>query len=333
MESWGAPSLPIPSRPRRIISGAGGASCPYDQTKKARDVRVGPTCNSVRPISRNDSPPDRISGCGLARVRASSSTSISTAWRHWDSLTFIYRRPVRSSVDRQSLDRIGFMSRRAQHSRPLSIGFPLSPTPWWSCGQTVETAARIRPCSRPRSRMASVASGRAMSLRRRSLRGSSYNVVQHGWRSAVWSCGTSPRLQRSARAGHAPVVVGSRPRARAPGYGWIKQRAPDDPRHNIRPRSQLSRAELDLAEVVNAIPNHCGWEDWNRIGMAIFAASGGSSQGGIAFDDFSAKSPKYNPYTTADRWAHYGRSPPSRIRMGTLVHLARQHGWRRQAAS
>lgn len=111
-------------------------------------------------------------------------------------------------------------------------------------------------------------------------------------------------------------------------YEWLGQPAPDSPRHNLRPRSRLSRDEIDLAELVAAIPNDCGWEDWNRIGMAIFAASGGSSQGGVVFDDFSGRSPKYNPYTTADRWQNYRRSPPSKIGIGTLVYLARQHGWR-----
>jgi hypothetical protein len=30
---------------------------------------------------------------------------------------------------------------------------------------------------------------------------------------------------------------------------------------------------LDLAEIVAAISNNYGWEDWNKIGLAIFAAS------------------------------------------------------------
>jgi hypothetical protein len=62
--------------------------------------------------------------------------------------------------------------------------------------------------------------------------------------------------------------------------------------------------------------------------MAIYAASGGSAEGGIVFDKFSAKNPKYNPHNTADRWHWYGRSPPSQLTAGTLVYLARQHGWR-----
>jgi hypothetical protein len=111
-------------------------------------------------------------------------------------------------------------------------------------------------------------------------------------------------------------------------YGWLGQPTPDAPQLHPRHRRELSRAELDLAELVAAIPNNCDWTEWNRIGMAIYAASGGSAEGGIVFDDFSAKNPKYNPYNTAERWQHYGRSPPSRVTVGTLVYLARQHGWK-----
>lgn len=118
-----------------------------------------------------------------------------------------------------------------------------------------------------------------------------------------------------------------------PAYRWIGEPDPDAPRRYPKPRSQQSRRELDLAEIVAAIPNDCCWEDWNRIGMAIYVAAEGSGQGAVVFDDWSAKSVKYNPYTTAERWAHYHRHPPSRIGMGTLVYLARQAGWRPSKAA
>jgi hypothetical protein len=110
-------------------------------------------------------------------------------------------------------------------------------------------------------------------------------------------------------------------------YRWLDQPNPDAPQQHPRPRRQLSGAEIDLAEVVSRVSNDGGWEDWNRIGMAIFAASGGSGQGAVIFDDWSAKSPKYNPYNTADRWQHWHKSPPSRIGAGTLIYLAKQAGW------
>jgi Primase C terminal 2 (PriCT-2) len=60
--------------------------------------------------------------------------------------------------------------------------------------------------------------------------------------------------------------------------------------------------------------------------MAFYAASDGSEEGFIAFDDWSAKSAKYDPRTVEERWHNYCRSPPSRIGIGTLVHLARAAG-------
>jgi hypothetical protein len=62
-------------------------------------------------------------------------------------------------------------------------------------------------------------------------------------------------------------------------YGWLGQPAPDAPQRHPRPRAPLSRRDLDLAEVVGAIPNDCCWPAWNRVGLAIFAASGGSGNG------------------------------------------------------
>jgi hypothetical protein len=110
-------------------------------------------------------------------------------------------------------------------------------------------------------------------------------------------------------------------------YRWLGQPDPDAPRRYPRRREELSRRDLDLAEIARAIPNNCGWDDWNRIGLAIFAAFGGSEDGFVVFDDFSAKSTKYDPRTVEERWRNYHRSPPSRIGLGSLVHLARQAGW------
>jgi hypothetical protein len=113
-------------------------------------------------------------------------------------------------------------------------------------------------------------------------------------------------------------------------YRWAGWAAPDEPRHGFRSRSrsELTADDIDLAEMVAAIPNDANWDEWNATGLAIYAASHGSDQGGIVFDDWSAKSPKYNPYTTAERWRHYHRSPPNRTGAGKLIKLALAAGWR-----
>ena len=90
----------------------------------------------------------------------------------------------------------------------------------------------------------------------------------------------------------------------------------------------------DLLALAHAIPNAVDpdplrdqaerWAFWNRIGMAFFAASGGSDGGRAAFEAWSAKRPDiHDPATTAARWEHYHRSPPDRIGIGTLIRLAR----------
>jgi hypothetical protein len=113
-------------------------------------------------------------------------------------------------------------------------------------------------------------------------------------------------------------------------YRWAGWAAPDDCRHGFRPRfrSELTAEDIDLAEVVAAIPNDCDWDGWNSTGMAIWAASNGSDHGGIVFHDWSAKSPKYNPFVTAERWRHYDRSPPNRTGFGKLIKRALAAGWR-----
>src|SRR5215831_3081267 len=66
------------------------------------------------------------------------------------------------------------------------------------------------------------------------------------------------------------------------------------------------------------------WAEWNRIGMAIFRATGGSEEGFKIFDRWSQRSAKYNARTTRARWQHYFRSPPERIGIGSLIYRANQ---------
>jgi hypothetical protein len=110
---------------------------------------------------------------------------------------------------------------------------------------------------------------------------------------------------------------------------WLGLPDPDAPQRYPRPRRELSRQDLDLAEIVAGIPNDCGWDDWNRIGLAIYAASGGSEDGRIVFDDFSMRAPsKYQPHAVNERWRNYGRNPPNRTGLGKLAKLAFAAGWR-----
>jgi hypothetical protein len=108
---------------------------------------------------------------------------------------------------------------------------------------------------------------------------------------------------------------------------WLDLPNPDTPQRYPSRRQEMSRRDLDLAEIVHAIPNNCPWEAWNAIGMAIFAATGGSGDGKVIFDDFSAKSTRYDAHAVDERWRNYGRSPPTRTGIGLLVRLAQEAGW------
>lgn len=118
-----------------------------------------------------------------------------------------------------------------------------------------------------------------------------------------------------------------------PAYRWLGRPDPEAPRRYPRRRDEQGPHDIDLAELVAAIPNNCDWHEWNRIGMAIFAASRDRGDGRVIFDNFSAKSPRYDPHAVAERWRNYTKSPPSQIGRGTLVHLARQAVWSRARAS
>jgi len=104
-----------------------------------------------------------------------------------------------------------------------------------------------------------------------------------------------------------------------------------------RPASNPSPIELDadLAALVATIPNEAAgegpedpvgrWNDWNRVGMALWAATGGSDAGLVAFQAWSAKrSDIYDADVTLARWQHYVTSAPKRLTAGTLVYLARK---------
>ena len=66
------------------------------------------------------------------------------------------------------------------------------------------------------------------------------------------------------------------------------------------------------------------WDEWNRVGMALWAATGGDDAGRQGLHNWSARSDKYDPDETEARWEHYRTSPPTRIGAGTLFHMANE---------
>jgi Protein of unknown function (DUF3987)/Primase C terminal 2 (PriCT-2) len=97
---------------------------------------------------------------------------------------------------------------------------------------------------------------------------------------------------------------------------------------NDRPRRH-DNDQQRLFDAIAHIPNaDLHWNDWTRIGMAIFSETNGSAAGYAAFLGWSAKSAKFNPHACDDRWQHWRTSPPDRLTAGTIFHEAKAGGWR-----
>ena len=99
------------------------------------------------------------------------------------------------------------------------------------------------------------------------------------------------------------------------------------PRVSGKPHAPLEVVATAMAEIPNADVH---WDEWNRIGMAAWRATGGAPEGLEAWSAWSAKSAKHDGEACTNRWRNFAVSPPSRIGAGTLFHLARQAtGWTR----
>lgn len=108
----------------------------------------------------------------------------------------------------------------------------------------------------------------------------------------------------------------------APAPDWLPRKRPEQE----RPQTTSDLASDDIFSIfaaVRDIPNpDLGWEEWNRVGMAVWAATTGSPAGRVAFHEWSKLSGKYSQSETDSRWDHYFTSPPSAIGAGTLFHEA-----------
>ena len=84
---------------------------------------------------------------------------------------------------------------------------------------------------------------------------------------------------------------------------------------------------LQLASAVAAIPNNDeAWDDWTTLGLAIYAACG--IRGYPIFNAWSARSRKYDPVTTWQRWLEIDGSPPDRFgSRGRTILPARWRSW------
>lgn len=123
----------------------------------------------------------------------------------------------------------------------------------------------------------------------------------------------------------------------SPGYTVIKGRFwdpfPKWPEHlmpperplNAKPGTQPQAHIDDVRDAVAVIPNDdVAWDDWKKVGLAIWAATGGSAEGYEVFREWSEKSGKYDARTTEKAWDQISRSPPTSIGFGSLFYMARE---------
>lgn len=124
----------------------------------------------------------------------------------------------------------------------------------------------------------------------------------------------------------------------SPGYDWIAGDSTINPTtlppfptaylpayHVPDPSDEglLADDPAMVGAALRAIPNADeDWDEWNRVGMAAFAATGGDDAGFEAWDEWSGKSAKYDAHSTRARWNHFFRSPPTQIGFGSLFHMA-----------
>ena len=100
----------------------------------------------------------------------------------------------------------------------------------------------------------------------------------------------------------------------------INRRAEREPTEPREKQAQLFK----IIAAVAVIPNddNLGWEEWNKRGMAIWAATGGSDDGLQIFDFWSKKWCGYNQEDTTAKWDELHKTPPTDIGAGSVFHWA-----------
>lgn len=81
----------------------------------------------------------------------------------------------------------------------------------------------------------------------------------------------------------------------------------------------------EVREALSHIPNDgpADWTWWNRVLMAIYAATAGSDEGLELAREWSNRCPEAEGADSVDaRWQHFHTSPPTSVGMGTLWHEA-----------
>lgn len=142
-----------------------------------------------------------------------------------------------------------------------------------------------------------------------------------------WHRKAEPRLARivggdAEREVDLDDALGKLRAAAGEGRRRPERRAIDD----VQP-ADLSLLRSALASIPN---DDLDWNEWNSMGLRIFAATGGAEEGRALFRAWSARCPeKHERGETIDRaWARFRGCPPDRTGAEKVYALARAAGWR-----
>jgi Protein of unknown function (DUF3987)/Primase C terminal 2 (PriCT-2) len=111
--------------------------------------------------------------------------------------------------------------------------------------------------------------------------------------------------------------------------------AASDARGLVRPIEAAERAPEELqapverlAHAMALIPNDDDhWNDWVRLGLAMWNATGGSADGLGVWEEWSSKSSKYTPGACVERWDHFADHPADNLGAHTIFGKAKDYGW------
>jgi hypothetical protein len=96
--------------------------------------------------------------------------------------------------------------------------------------------------------------------------------------------------------------------------------------HKVSALGMSAVDALSVVAAVSGIPNTepANWEWWNKIGLCIWAATGGSEVGRAMWHAWSQQHDEYEESATTERWTHYATHPPNNMGAGTLFYLAKE---------
>jgi hypothetical protein len=144
-----------------------------------------------------------------------------------------------------------------------------------------------------------------------------------------WHLKATPNLAKitsydSAAEAHLPEAIEALEVAAE--KAGLKHEGMDGSASSGTPQADIELIKAALATIPNTDEH---WDEWTRIGMMLYRATGASQDGLDAWCTWSEKSRKFVAGACEDRWSHFAMSPPTRIGAGTLFMMARAAGWQR----